>query len=105
MDPYLQMLGMTDFYVPEESVTAYTAMKSYTVNAARALLEENDYGTLEAGKIADFFISDRDFFKLKPLEIAGFRPDRTYYGGMPYKKKNGSLSEFFLMMLRKPHLI
>ena len=105
MDPYLQMLGMTEFYVPEESVSAYDAMKSYTVNAAKAMLEESDYGSLEEGKAADFFTAGSDFFKLGPSEITGFRPNKTYYGGVPYRKKNGSLFELLLMMLKKPHSI
>ena len=105
MDPYLQMLGMTEFYNEEESITPYQAMTTYTKNAAKAILEEDDYGTLEAGKVADFFTSDQDFFKLKPHEVVDFRPDKTYYGGKEYKKKKGTLLELALMMKKRPKLI
>lgn len=54
MDPWLQMLGMVDFYNPEESITPYEAFRCYTLNPARAILEEDERGTLEVGKAADF---------------------------------------------------
>ena len=105
MDPFLQMLGMTDFYNPEESITPYEAFRTYTINPARALLEEDSYGTLEPCKHADFFISDQDFFSMTPESISNFRPSMTYYGGVPYKKKTGTLAELLKMMLGKGHLI
>lgn len=105
MDPYLQMLGMTEFYNEEESITPYQAMRTYTVNAARAIEEENEYGSLEEGKVADFFTADQDFFKLKPREVSGFRPVKTYYQGKAYQKKTGSTFELIKMMLKKPKLI
>ena len=105
MDPYLQMLGMTQFYNEEESITPYEAMCTYTKNAARAIEEEDEYGTLEIGKVADFFTADKDFFKLKPEEITGFRPVQTFYGGKAYVKKKGTIAELVKMFLRKPKLI
>ena len=102
MDPYLQMLGMTDFYVPEQSITPYQAFRAYTINPAKALLEEDEYGTLEKGKAADFFTAERDFFRLPPTEIAGFRPTATYYGGRKYIMKKGSVFELLLSLLKKP---
>lgn len=50
MDPYLQMLGMVQFYREEESVTPYQAFRCYTAHAAKAIGEEDEYGTLEKGK-------------------------------------------------------
>ena len=100
IDPYLQMLGMVQFYNESESVSPYQAMCTYTKNAARAILEYDDYGTLEVGKIADFFTADEDFFRLTPEQIVEFRPLQTYYGGRLYKKKKGTLSELIAMMLR-----
>lgn len=49
------MLGIVDFYNPEESITPYEAFRCYTINPARAILEEDERGTLEVGKAADFF--------------------------------------------------
>ena len=81
LDPWLQMLGMAEFYIPEESITPYEAFRCYTINPARAILEEDERGTLEVGKAADFFTADADLFALDPKDIVSFRPVRNYYGG------------------------
>ena len=101
MDPYLQMLGMTGFYIPEQSITPYQAFRAYTVNPAKALLEENERGTLEKGKAAAFFTADKDFFSLSPSEIADFRPLATYYGGRKYRNKKGTVGELLLSIIQK----
>ncbi len=105
IDPYQQMLGMVQFYNENESITPYQAMSTYTTHAAKAIEEENEYGSLGQGKIADFFTADQDFFKLSPEEIISFRPCQTYYGGKAFKQKTGSMPEFIKMMLKKPKLI
>ena len=105
MDPFLQMLGMTCFYRPEESLTPYEAMCTYTKNAARALLEEDERGTLEPGKAADFFTAEEDFFRLAPEKTVEFRPVETYYGGKPAKRKKGTVAELAGMLLKKPRKI
>lgn len=105
MDPWLQMLGMCDHYIPEESLSPYEAFRCYTVHAARALEEEEHLGTLEAGKEANFFISDEELFSLPVAKLSSFRPRATYYGGKLWKKQTGSLWELLKLLLRKPHTI
>lgn len=105
MDPYLQMLGMVEYYHEEESLTPYEAFTTYTRNAARAMMEEEDYGTLEVGKIADFFTADKDFFTLNKNEIVAFRPTQTYYGGEPYQQMKGTIGELLKLFLKKPKKI
>ena len=105
MDPWLQMQGMCEFYHEAESVTPYEAFRCYTIHPARALEEEADIGTLEAGKEANFFVADRDLFTLDPHQVADYRPRATYYGGKLYKRRKGSLAELVAMFLRKPHKV
>ena len=105
MDPYLQMLGMMQFYNEDESLSAYEALTTYTVNAARALLEGDERGTLEEGKAADFFTADADFFTLSPEEVVGFRPAKTYYGGKAYRPMKGSVGELVRLLLTRPKQI
>lgn len=105
MDPYVQMAGMVEFYVPEESISAYEAFRCYTVNAARALEEEEDIGSLAPGKEANFFVADRELFTLDAAGIMDFRPRQSYYGGRPWRKKKGTVAELIKMMLTKPHEI
>ena len=101
MDPWLQMLGMVQFYNESESITPYEAFCCYTRNAAKALLEEDNYGTLEKGKYASFFTSDADIFNLSPEKLVAVRPVETYYKGRIYKKKKGSLIELAAMFMKK----
>lgn len=105
MDPYLQMLGMVQFYREEESLTPYQAFRCYTANAAKSIEEEAVRGTLEPGKAADFFTADRDFFTLSSREIVDFRPIETWYGGKKYRQKRGTVPELLAMLLRKPEKI
>ena len=105
MDPYLQMLGMVQFYNEQESLTPYQALTTYTSYAAKALQEGDERGTLEEGKVADFFTADADFFALKPEEVVSFRPTQTYYGGKAYRPMKGTVGELLRMLLSRPKLI
>ncbi len=102
LDPWLQMLGMVQFYRESESLTPYEAFRCYTVHPARALLEEDERGTLEAGRLADFFTAEEDLFSLSPEQLGAFRPAQTYYGGRPARVWRGTLGELLVMMLRRP---
>ena len=105
MDPYLQMLGMVQFYNEQESLTPYEALTTYTVNAAKALLEGDERGTLEVGKVADFFTADADFCALSPEEVVSFRPAQTYYEGKAYRPMKGTVGNLVRIMLNRPKLI
>lgn len=104
MDPYLQMLGMVEFYREEESMTPYEAFRCYTVHAARAM-ESDEYGTLEPGKVASFFVARENFFNLKPEELIAFRPEETWYHGEKYQYKKGTIGELVKILLKKRKMI
>ena len=105
MDPYLQMLGMTEFYHEEESLTPYEAFQCYTSHAARSIEEGDLRGTLEVGKVADFFTADRNFFELGAKEVVDFRPKETWYAGCRYQQKKGTVGELLRQLLTKPKMI
>ena len=105
MDPYLQMLGMVEFYNEPESLTPYQALKTYTDYSARSILEEDERGTLEEGKVADFFLADADFAALRPEEVVSFRPVQTYYAGRPVRPMKGTVPELLALLLTKPKKI
>ena len=102
LDPYQQMLGMTQFYNEEESVTPFEAFRCYTANPAKAMLEGEERGMLLPGMRADFFTADQNLFALTPEEICAFRPKETYYLGEKARCWNGTLAEFLSLLLRKP---
>jgi predicted amidohydrolase YtcJ len=53
----------------------------FTINAARELGEEKRLGTLEAGKLADFIVIDRNPFKIPVTDIHNVITEQVYLGG------------------------
>ncbi len=53
--------------VPEEALTREEALRLYTINNAYLGREEKEKGTLEAGKLADLIIIDRDYLTCSGL--------------------------------------
>lgn len=66
---------------PEEALSREQALRMFTINNAYLLFAENDRGSLEPGKLADFVMIDRDFLKCPEDDIAGTKVLRTYVGG------------------------
>ncbi len=104
VNPYEQMLGMTDFYIKEQSLTPFEALKTYTVNPAK-MLGEGNTGTLCTGNDADFFISDRDILSCKGTDITLCKAEYMIVRGKRYKEKKGTVTELIKMLLSKPHKI
>lgn len=68
-------------FLPEQALTAEEAVAIYTVNAAKLVHAETDLGTLEAGKLADLVVLDRDIFSVDPKEIKDLTVTLTMAGG------------------------
>ena len=66
---------------PEEALTREQALRLYTINNARLLFLENEIGSLEAGKLADFTILDTDLLACPEEKIADIQPVATYVEG------------------------
>ncbi|MBI4444023.1 MAG: amidohydrolase family protein [Acidobacteria bacterium] len=69
-------------YLPEEAVDRVTIIKMWTTWASEYVMRENDLGSLQLGKLADFVVLDRDFFKIPEQEILDIRPEMTVVGGV-----------------------
>lgn len=54
---------------PDQCITVYEGLKALTDWAAYQYFEEDNKGTLTAGKLADFVILDKNPLKIDPLEI------------------------------------
>jgi predicted amidohydrolase YtcJ len=75
-------------YQPENALTREEALRGMTTWAARANFEENDKGSLEAGKFADFIILDKDLMTANETDLLGIQVLYTFLGGeMVYKRK------------------
>ena len=66
---------------PEECITVEQALTLYTRNGAFAGFEENSKGTLEAGKLADFIVIDRDVRSVAADELKDVKVLQTYVSG------------------------
>jgi predicted amidohydrolase YtcJ len=66
---------------PEEAVSREQALRMFTINAAYAAFEENDKGSIEVGKLADFTVLSADIMKIPAPEILKTRCEATIIGG------------------------
>jgi predicted amidohydrolase YtcJ len=64
-----------------ESLSVKEALKTYTSNAAYATFNENEEGTIEVGKLADFTILSDDLLNIEPNSIKKVKVEMTVVGG------------------------
>jgi hypothetical protein len=64
-----------------ESIDIRTALKSYTIWAARLLFLETEVGSLEVGKQADIAVWDRNMYKVPTAQLKELRCDLTLVAG------------------------
>jgi predicted amidohydrolase YtcJ len=72
--------GKTPFGMAE-TIDIRTALKSYTIWAARLLFLENEIGSLEVGKQADIAVWDRNLYKVATAALKDLRCEMTLVGG------------------------
>jgi predicted amidohydrolase YtcJ len=65
----------------EEAVDVHTALKSYTIWAARQIFEEKQTGSLETGKWADLAVWDRNPYAVATDSVKDMRCMMTFYKG------------------------
>jgi predicted amidohydrolase YtcJ len=66
---------------PEEALSREQAIRFYTINNAFILFLDDRVGSLEAGKLADLIVLDRDLMTCPIDDIKDTRVLRTYIGG------------------------
>ena len=64
------------------------ALRSYTINGAYAAFEEEIKGSIEAGKLADFTVLDKDIMIIDEDEILDTNIEMTIIGGKVVYKRN-----------------
>ena len=66
---------------PGQSIDREQALRLYTINNAYLTFEEDEKGSLEPGKLADFILIDRDILTCPVDEIREIGVVETYLGG------------------------
>ncbi|MGB4205856.1 MAG: amidohydrolase [Bacteroidales bacterium] len=75
-----------DGFQMENALSREEALRSMTIWAAKAAFEEKEKGSLEAGKLADFIMTDLDIMQIPEKDILKTRILSTWVGG---KKVSG----------------
>ncbi len=77
-----QLANGKQFY-PEQCMTRAEALLSYTLWSAKACFSEENVGSLEPGKLADFVIWDTNLLDCDPKQILTAKVLTTYVNGKP----------------------
>ncbi len=85
MEPLNPLQGIqaavTGHAYAEEHLTVEEALRMYTVNAAYASCEENQKGSVEEGKLADFTVLSSDPHQVPRSKIQDITVEMTVVGG------------------------
>lgn len=65
----------------ENALTRQDALKGMTIWAAMSAFEENEKGSLEPGKLADFVVLEKDIMQIKADQIPTAKVLMTFVGG------------------------
>jgi predicted amidohydrolase YtcJ len=76
----------------DQEITLAEALRMHTINGAHTLGEGSRYGSLEAGKLADVIVLDRDPFECSADELLDIRVDTVYLGGRLVHERGGRLA-------------
>jgi predicted amidohydrolase YtcJ len=68
-------------WFPEQKLTIREAIEAYTLGSAYAEFQENEKGSITAGKLADMVLLSDDVLSIDPVKIRDVRVLKTWVGG------------------------
>jgi predicted amidohydrolase YtcJ len=68
-------------FQPENALSRKEALKGMTIWAAKAAFEENEKGSIEPGKFADFVVLDQDIMLVAGDKLPNVKVLKTFVGG------------------------
>jgi len=68
-------------YGPSEAITLKEAIDLFTINAAKQFGYADSHGTIEAGKVADIIVVDRNPFEIPITDVHNVVVNQSYVGG------------------------
>jgi predicted amidohydrolase YtcJ len=75
-------------YQTENALSRQDALRGMTIWAAKSNFEEREKGSLEAGKLADFIMLDKDLMQVNATEVLQTSVLATYINGQKVYSKN-----------------
>ena len=66
----------------QDALTREEALKGMTIWAAYSNFEEDEKGSIEVGKFADFVIYDKDMMEVPVQEIPTIMAEQTFVNGV-----------------------
>jgi len=66
---------------PQERVSVDDAIRAVTIDAAYQMMSDHEVGSLEAGKLADFVVLEKNPRTTAPVQIADIKVLETWVGG------------------------
>ncbi len=88
-DPIYGIWGAVDHPIRENAIDLIEAIKCYTYNAAYASFQEEYVGSIEAGKLADIAVFDKELVDLPREEIKNAKCYMTIVNGKILYHKEG----------------
>ncbi|MDG1707396.1 MAG: amidohydrolase family protein, partial [Emcibacteraceae bacterium] len=70
-----------DGWNPAEKITVEQAVRAYTIDGAYGGHNENNTGSIAAGKLADIVVLSDNIFEIDPSQIINTRVEMTIIGG------------------------
>ncbi len=68
-------------WYPEQKITIHEALEAFTINCAWATFEEDQFGSIKAGKYADLTVMDQNLIEIDPQDILNTEVLYTIVGG------------------------
>jgi len=68
-------------WFPEQKLTIQEAIEAYTMGSAYAEFQENEKGSIAAGKLADMVLLSDDVLSIDPVKIRDVKVLKTWLGG------------------------
>jgi len=68
-------------WMMENALTREECLKAMTIWAAKSCFEENERGSIEPGKMADFVVLQKDIMTAVPLDVPGTKVSQTWIAG------------------------
>jgi predicted amidohydrolase YtcJ len=68
-------------WMMENALTREESLRAMTIWAAKSCFEENERGSIEPGKMADFVVLQEDIMKIEPIKVPKTAVLETWIGG------------------------